>query len=410
MIEHGPQQHPRGLTPPHRAARMRPPFRTRRATRRTLIALALALLPAAVTAPAASADEPVHQPWYFDAMKAEEMWKVAQGEGITVGVIEFGTGQTVPELKGRLLPVKRFDPSAKAEVFNHATSMAALIAGSGAKGGIKGLAPKAKVLPIDIGPYGSESVFYKRLPRAIDYAVDNGAQIINMSFAMNDEEHLPKDAQAAVNRAHGKGVLMFASSGNEGSEAFLETYPAALPGVTRVGAVDERGNQAKFSTSGPRLALAAPGTNITTIKDDGTYHTGRGGTSSASALTSAAAALIWAKHPDWTHNQVLRTLIHTADNPDSPRNDRIGHGPIRPHKVLLEGKGKPGDPDKHPTAAKYYAALDAKAAPTSSDSTSNSTLLIAGGLATAVFLTAGATLHTRRRRNRTTAATATSDD
>lgn len=375
--------------------------RARQATRRILIALSLAVLPATVISPAASADEPVRDdPWYFDAMKAEQMWKASQGEGVTVAVIEFGTGQTVPELKGRMLPTKKFSPSAEAEAFNHATSMAALIAGSGAKGGIKGLVPKARILPIDIGPYESEAVRYKKLPRAIDYAVDNGAKIINMSFAHYEDRYVPEDAQAAVNRAHKKGVLMFASSGNEGTEVFVENYPAALPGVTRVGAINEKGAQAKFSTSGPRLALAAPGTNITTIDDDGNYHTGRGGTSSASALTSAAAALVWAKHPDWTNNQVLRALIHTADHPKNAPTQRLGHGPIRPHRILLENKGNPGDPDEHPTAAKYFAKLDAKAVPANSDNTNSSTLLIAGGLTTAALLTTTLAFTISRRRDR----------
>ena len=372
---------------------MRQPFRTRQATRRTLVALALALLPAAVTAPAASADEPVHRPWYFDAMKVEEMWKVSLGEGVTVAVIDVGINE-LPELKGQLRPAKRFTPALKSKGFDHGTDMAALIAGTGADSGMRGLAPGTKILPVDIKAR-TEAEVYGYLPKAIDYAVDNGARIINMSIATPNEHLIPKRTQAAVNRAHGKGVLMFASSGNGGTEAFVENYPATMPGVVRVAATDEKGEQASFSTSGTDIDLAAPGTNITFFDKDRTPHTADGGTSTASALTCAAAALIWADNPDWTHNQVLRTLIDTADHPKNPPNERIGHGTIRPHKVLLEDRGDPGDPDEHPTAAQHFARLDPKA-----DASDNSTLLIAGGLTTALLLATAVTLHTHRRRNR----------
>ncbi|MBU7596586.1 S8 family serine peptidase [Streptomyces sp. P38-E01] len=365
-------------------------------TRRTLIALAVALLLPTVTAPAAHADNRVGDQRYLDAMKAEEMWKVSQGEGVTIAVVTVHGRQSLPELEGRMLPTKRFDPSAESPASSYGDSMASLIAGTGAGGGIKGLAPKAKILPIDIA--GKDAVAaYGHLPRAVDYAVDKGAKIITIPFSTPEAHLIPRKTQAAVHRAHRKGVLMFAASGDDGTEAFVENYPAVLPGVVRVGATDENGEQAEFSTSGSGLTLAAPGTGITTLDEDGSYQTGSGGTGSATALTSAAAALIWAENPQWTGNQVLRTMIHTADRSRSAPTERLGYGAIRPHKVLLDNEGNPGAPDTHPTFASYYARLDADAAEATADTKDTDATLLAGAGLVAGLLLAAATLYSRRR-------------
>ncbi|MBU7596591.1 S8 family serine peptidase [Streptomyces sp. P38-E01] len=367
-------------------------------------------------------------------MQAEEMWKVSQGEGVTVAVIDLGIDSTVPELKGRMIPGKSYtrgDENAR-DAGQHGTSMAALIAGSGADSGIQGLAPKSRILPLTINEDDLSMARGGSIPRAIDYALEKQAKVINISLATQLWENVPRGTQEAIHRAQRAGALVFAGSGNDGMESNATSYPAAIPGVIAIGATDKEGKPAKFSSSGDHLALAAPGAKILMRCKKNTTTCPSNGTSAATALVSASAALIWAKYPEWTNNQVLRALIQTAGRPgataDDPPNTRIGYGAVRP-RLVLEGKADPGDPDKHPTFSKYYASLDAKspqpeassqlsspgsdasagsesASDTSSgtatgnsgDDSNSTPLLIGGGLAaTALLVGGGVYLHTRRR-------------
>ncbi|MCK1795748.1 S8 family serine peptidase [Streptomyces sp. XM4193] len=408
--------------------------RTRKAAQRAVAALVLAV-PATILSPSSATAAPsTDAQWHLDAMKAEQMWQVSEGEGVTVAVIDSDIDRSLPELKGQVLPTRNFsqerDTTKAAK--EHGTSMAALIAGTGAGSGIKGLAPKSKILPIVLHESDLSFAQLKRLPRAIDYAVSSGAKIINMSFGTAIWEDVPRQTQNAIHRAQKAGVLVFASSGNDGHQSNSKHYPAAIPGVIAVGATDRQAKPAKFSSNGPHLALAAPGAGVVSRCEKNTTTCPGNGTSAATALVSASAALIWAKYPEWTNNQVLRALIQTAGRPgataDDPPNTRIGYGTVRP-RLVLEGKADPGDPDKHPTFSKYYAELAAKspqpeassqldspnsepsagseagadtgadtATGNSGDDSNSTPLLIGGGLAAAALLAGGGVyLHTRRR-------------
>ena len=417
----------------------KPPRKTFRAYA-LIISATLTVL--AMNSATAAANSTREQQWHLDAMQAEKMWKKSQGEGITVAVLDSGADATLPELKGQLLKGKNFNRSGKTahrDVSGHGTTMAALIAGTGAENGLRGLAPKAKILPVTIGYGGFDPTGFDRLPEAINYAVDSGAKIVNISSGTPGLGTLPKGTQKAIDRAHKNNVLIFSSSGNQGNETNVITYPSALPGVIAVGATNKAGKAADFSSSGKHLALSAPGTDMPVRCDQnkGLCTGGDGGTSAATALTSASAALIWSKNPTWTNNQVLRAMIETAGRKGAKKGDppstEIGYGTVRPRMVILEGEGDPGAPDKHPTFSKYYADLDAKSpSPDSSpdeDSSNNDkqpdqddkpqpdattanqddkgndtdTTLIIAGTATAALLVAGlvTTVLIRRRSPRT---------
>ncbi|NGO73834.1 S8 family serine peptidase, partial [Streptomyces boncukensis] len=121
-----------------------------------------------------------------------------------------------------------------------------------------------------------------------------------------------------------------------------------------------------YSTYGPHVALTAPGLGVPGWCDGAKVRycvQGQGGTSSATALASASAALIWSKHPEWTSNQVLRVLIKTTGRSQKGRSVRskyIGYGAVRPRANLLQGKGDPGDPDISPLTGKKTLNTKAK--------------------------------------------------
>ncbi|MFF0436807.1 S8 family serine peptidase [Streptomyces sp. NPDC004327] len=325
-----------------------------------------------VAAPAAQADDMRSRQWYLDAMKADQMWKVATGKGITVAVVDSGVDSTLPELHGNVLPGHDFDLGGLGRVDDkdtdrHGTNMALAIAGSGADSGVKGIAPGATILPVRTG--ASFGVDWKTTYKAVRYAVDNGARVINISLAGAARESDSADWRATVDYARKKGALIFAGSGNDGSGA--PVYPAAIPGVVAVGALDTKGKVAKFSNYGSHLALAAPGVEIPgrCTSDKNKFCAGRG-TSQATAIASGTAALIWSAHPDWTGNQVLRVMLETAGHNGPVPSKYIGYGSVRPAQVLLEGKGDPGDPNVDPLLAAQGAGPSSKPSSGQSPTTS----------------------------------------
>ncbi|WP_344030562.1 S8 family serine peptidase [Streptomyces luteireticuli] len=307
--------------------------------------------------------------WYLETMQAEQMWQVTTGKGITVAVIDSGVRSSQPELQGRVRPGKDFTRSGELhseweDTDSHGTAMATLIAGDGAGGqGIKGLAPDAEILPVKVG---ARNVPASRLAAAIRYAADSKAQIISMSLGM--QSYLLSDKakgalQDAVNYALKHGKLLLAGSGNDGDKDNAVSYPAATRGVVGIASVDANYKTAKYSTHGSQVALAAPGENLPTPCWKGSGYCRSGGTSQATAIASASAALVWSLRPKWTNNQVLRVLMDTAGKPtDGPvPSQYIGYGTIRPRIPVLEKKGNPGAPDVSPLAEGAKAS-DGKAA------------------------------------------------
>ncbi|MFE2519834.1 S8 family serine peptidase [Streptomyces mirabilis] len=330
-------------------------------------------------APAAAADDIQSQQWYLDAMNAQGLWKVSTGKGISVAVVDTGVNPDTNSLKGQVLPgvdVTGTTGDETDDYTGHGTSMAELIAGTGSGDGIKGVAPGAKIIPIrtvllGIGKKGEEQG--DTSAKAIRAAADSDAKIISMSFETFSAFH---GGLEAVQYAESKGKLLIAGVGNSADIAKNYIgYPAKYPGVVGVSAINENGEVAKFSQDGAYVDLASPGVDVPTWCDKTfkSYCPQSNGTSQATAITSGAAALIWAAHPKWTANQVLRVMIDTAgrDWPKSTPSRYLGYGTIRPAQVLLKGKGVPGAADVDPVTNKKTPGLSAGASPSASASTSS---------------------------------------
>ncbi|MFC0598611.1 type VII secretion-associated serine protease mycosin [Streptomyces palmae] len=293
-------------------------------------------------------------------MQAPQMWKVSKGQGVTVAVVDTGVRDSLPELRGKVLPGKDFTEAptgAHRDTSGHGTNMAALVAGSGEGGGIQGLAPEASILPIKIPVDKGVGFGDSNISRAIRYAVDGGAKVINISVASAGTPSSFPATQRAVDYALRKGVLIFAGVGNDGEKGNPIEFPAALPGVVGVASVDRSVQVSKFSNHGDQVALAAPGQDIPEYCTKTQGNCIAWGTSQATALASASAALIWAKHPKWTNYQVLRVMMQTAGRPDwgDVPSDYVGYGAVRPRLALLEGKGDPGPADVNPLLAREGA-------------------------------------------------------
>ncbi|MFD3639245.1 S8 family serine peptidase [Streptomyces griseus] len=328
-----------------------------RAQKRVLGALAVAASWSVVfvgAAQPAAADTQAKQ-WYLGAMQAEEMWKVTTGEGIKVAVIDTGVNSSTPSLQGQVL--KGVDVTGEPgdetdDYHGHGTTMAELIAGTGKGGGLKGLAPGAKIIPVrmsDADLMKKRSTVFSDSADAIRAAADSDAQIISMSFGSEARE---VSEHKAVEYAESKGKLFLSSVGNDGDGRNVRSYPGAYVEAVGVASADRDGKVSNYSSHSDAVDIASPGSDVPGWCDNSfkSYCDGDGGTSAATAIASASAALVWSLHPDWTANQVLNVLFDTAgrDWKKGETSKYLGHGLIRPSMNVLKGKGDPGDPDISP--------------------------------------------------------------
>nr|WP_330342788.1 S8 family serine peptidase [Streptomyces sp. NBC_00557] len=314
-------------------------------------------------------------------MQAEKMWKVSTGEGVKVAVIDTGVNANTPSLKGQVLTdevPKSVAYRATDDYVGHGTTMAELIAGTGAGGGLKGLAPGAKIIPFRVKFDGMKRSAQekKKTPgatAAIRAAADTDAKIISMSFGSPGPD---SDEQAAINYAASKGKLLIAAVGNDGRKSGDTIgYPAADDYVIGVAATDASGTASKFSSHGGYVDLSAPGQNFPGWCDATfrSYCDNVNGTSSAAAIASASAALIWSAHPDWTVNQVTRALVDTAGRswPKNKPSTYLGYGAVRPRVVLANPHYNPGPANVDPLRKENGGDLLAKSGSSTATSSSS---------------------------------------
>ncbi|MEV7088730.1 type VII secretion-associated serine protease mycosin [Streptomyces sp. NPDC093085] len=353
-----------------------------------VVSTALGMLLVGIAATLAYAKTVREDQWHLDAMKADEMWRTSTGKGVTVAVLDTGVDKSMPDLAGQVLSgldLSTEQPGDEnTDKVGHGTSMASLIAGTGKRSGGKGafgLAPGVKILPIRL-PRINEGTklaanaekWTDALSQAIRYSVDEGAKVINISQGSRITDGSINDA---VKYALDNGSLVIAAVGNSGKEGNPVMYPAATPGVVGVAAVDKDIKVTDESERGPQVDLSAPGAEMLSACPGGTEICLSHGTSDASALVSASAALIWAKYPSWTNNQVLRVMLNTAGKPKNgeERTDFGGYGVVRP-RIALTTPGDPGPADEYPlddlVEAEPSEGPSPEAAPTPASSSGDS--------------------------------------
>jgi|GEM_PF-5183701 len=226
--------------------------------------------------------------WALPVVGLPEAWENLPSRTVTIAVIDSGICANHPDLQGRILPGYDFvdDDSDPTDVFGHGCGVAGVIAANSNNGqGIAGVAPNAMIMPLrvlDANGQGS----YSNIANAIIYAVDNGADIINLSLAGPSSSAI---LEAAVAYAVDSGVVVIAAAGNFGMERAF--YPAAYPSVIAVGSVDPVTLQrSSFSNFGADIDVWAPGRDILTTSMSGDYEF-VSGTSFAAPIVAGITAM-----------------------------------------------------------------------------------------------------------------------
>lgn len=270
---------------------------------------------------------------------------------ITVAVLDTGVNLDHPELQAALLPGYDFvnivnggnrfvgdalgyDEDPEDEV-GHGTHVAGIIAAQGLAMPA-GVVPGCKLLPVRVlgamkkGAKRVGAGLVDNINSGIKWAVDQGADVINMSLGIRRTgESIPH--QEVVDYAQRHGVTLIAASGNDGKQEAY--YPGTLPYAIAVGALDEQGQVARFSTYGPQVDFVAPGTQIysTYLQNEYGFSTG---TSHAAPFVAGAVALLKSYALQKTGSplsdrQVKYLLKHTSDKLDRRfKHPKAGFGSL----------------------------------------------------------------------------------
>jgi len=172
-----------------------------------------------------------------------------------------------------------------------------------------------------LGPNGQGSSF--NTSQAIRWAAQHGARVINLSLGTNETFIGPTDISLAVNYAWSRGALVVAAAGNSGTGTL--DYPARLPNVVSVAAIDETGSRASFSNWGSGLSLAAPGTRVLTLDGNNLVHYLQG-TSFSAPFVTGVAALLLSVDQNLTNVELWNLLNSTAVQPGSGTGYNTNYG------------------------------------------------------------------------------------
>ncbi|GGV00079.1 type VII secretion-associated serine protease [Streptomyces albospinus] len=361
-------------------------------------------------------DDIKETPWSLQRLLTNQMWASGKGKGIKVGVIDTGIDAGNKQLQDAIGGAGRTyvkDGKATQDKVGHGTKVAGIIAARPqSTSGFYGLAPEATVIPYQ-QTSDEQAGTADSLAKAINDAVSDGVDVINISQGTAASEKLLQSLKDAVKNAAAHNVLIIASAGNSGaSGAEQNIYPAAFStefdNVLAVAASDRNNERAPFSQAGSFVGIAAPGVDMVSTVPLGGNCVDQG-TSFASPYAAGAAALLIAKHKDdkekWGPAQIISHLEQTADRVRKSRDNNIGWGVINPVAALNDNTRPTGPPtpDKSNNAAGVSNIIPAAVSlgETDEERTARIAIYIVGGGLLAVAAVVGSSVAMRDWRRKT---------
>ena len=281
--------------------------------------------------------------WGADLVKAPEVWAQGYtGKGVVVAVVDTGVDYNHEDLKNNIwtntkeIAGNAIDDDGNGYIDDnygwnfsdknnntldnngHGTHVSGTIAGENNNYGVTGIAYNAKIMPVKVlNESGSGS--YSSISKGIRYAVDNGANVINLSLGGASSN---RTLESAINYASSKGVIVVMAAGNNGDSS--PDYPAryAYKSGIAVGAVDKNNNLADFSNRSGANEISyvtAPGVKVNSSVPNNQYGT-YSGTSMAAPHVAGVVALMLSANPNLTDAQVRQIMAETAENSTQSTN------------------------------------------------------------------------------------------
>lgn len=295
-----------------------------------------------VRASAVPSDPGYGSQWWLPAVGAPAAWDYTWGSpDVIVAVVDTGIQHAHPDLSGRIVAGGYDfvdDDAIPEDADGHGTGVAGIVAATRNNGLFgAGIAPDIGILPVRVlDGSGSGNTF--DVAQGVRWAVDHGADVINLSLGTDEDD---AELGLAIAYALANDVVVVAASGNNYPAVPRVQYPARAPGVIAVGAVDSAYNAASFSNRGAELDLTAPGVSVYSTARPSTagFWTG---TSMASPVVAGTAALLLSREPDLTVAEVeARLYATTLDLGTAGRDDTYGYGMVRAGRALAFEPGVP---------------------------------------------------------------------
>jgi subtilisin family serine protease len=270
--------------------------------------------------------------------------RITEGNDVVIALIDSRVDTSQPDIAGRIVATYDAGCGANTPPDAHGTGMAGAIA---AHVGLLGIAPDAKIMAICAFAGGATpEATSASIIRGLDYAIEHGAKIVNMSFAGPNDPALAQELQIARE----KGILVVAAAGNAGPNS-PPLYPGADPNVMAVTATDAHDHLFAGANQGSYIAVAAPGVNVLVPAPNGGVQFTTG-TSVASANVSGVAALLIAENPTRTPEDIRSILVSTARHLGSEGvNPQFGAGLVDPLKALRAAPQIVGQTSAHAAPA-----------------------------------------------------------
>ncbi|MBI3486529.1 S8 family serine peptidase [Candidatus Daviesbacteria bacterium] len=282
--------------------------------------------------------------WHLKDINAPTAWDINKGStAVSVAVIDSGVYSQHEDLAGQLTSngYNFVDNNTDtADKTGHGTAVAGTMDAATNNGkGVASLGRNIMTMPL-VAADSTGAMYLSNEIKAIDYAADNGAKTINISYGGSV---FIQSEQDAVNYAWNKGLVIVAAAGNSNLSSI--DYPAGDQNVIAVGAVDGSDNRANFSSYGTGLDVVAPGVGIYTTNTTNSYQADSG-TSYSSPLVAALAGLIFSAAPNLAPQQVTDIITSTAKDLGDPGWDQYyGWGKIDAYAALQKATGITPLPD-----------------------------------------------------------------
>jgi subtilisin family serine protease len=285
-------------------------------------------------------DDYYRSQWGLAKVSAPSGWNISTGSTtVKLAVVDTGVDYNHPDLKYRYAGGYDFynGDANPMDDNGHGTHVAGIAAASGNNGiGVAGIGWRTKILAVKVlDRYGGGSD--ATVSKGIVWAADHGAAVINLSLGSPASS---RTITEAVEYAQRKGALVVAAAGNYRYDPYTglywnpTTWPAALPGVVGVAATTESDADARFSQYGSYVDIAAPGVGILSTLPGNRYGS-MDGTSMATPFVAGAAAVVKARFPAYSADQVWTRIRTTArDLGTAGYDQRTGYGRLNLYGAL----------------------------------------------------------------------------